>query len=104
MNKITRKRNIVHFGVRENLKENIEDISLKIIKATLQISYMKICYIEEARRLGKPNTTGKCRPILLKLSSKNKKEITYNSKLFKGSNLFISYNFSKQRVDIGNLL
>jgi hypothetical protein len=90
-----KKNNLIFFGVNES-DDNIEDIESKIINILTENCKLDIdsSKIENCFRLGKRNPEN-IRPILLVLNSiKIKQNILKSSKLLKGTNIFISQDYT----------
>lgn len=93
-----RRRNLVFKGIDEDEKEEPKVTKEKVIKTVerLGIKIEPEADIDETRRLGRP-IIGKTRPILLKLTTGDKKiEILKNSKALKGTNIWIDEDYTKE--------
>lgn len=93
-----RRNNLVIKGLDENVGEELSVTKEKIVqtvkKLGIEINYQTD--IDEIRRLGKP-TTGKTRPVLLKLTTRGKKmEILKNTNRLKGTDIWIDEDYTRE--------
>lgn len=101
-----RRRNLVFKGVPEKEKEGIEETMENTVKIcqSLGVNVNPAIDIDEVRRLGRPEA-GKQRPILLKVTTTNRKrEILKKAKGLKGSDIWIDEDYPKEIQEERKLL
>lgn len=101
-----RRKNLVIKGIPDNESEHFEQTTEKVAKIceTLGVDFKPENDLDEARRLGRP-ATDKQRPVLLKLTTMNKKmEILAKTRALKGTNIWIDEDFPKDIQEERKLL
>jgi hypothetical protein len=97
----TKKKNLIIKGVIEKENESREETlqtTIGIVEK-LGVKINKEMEVDEVRRIGRYNTKGE-RPILLKLTTGNKKaEILSKSVGLKGSNIWIDEDYTKETLE-----
>lgn len=96
----TRKNNIILHGIVEPSTERYEELNASVIKTItdLEVS-LENSEINKMQRLGKKEENGKIRPILLTLTTLQKKiQILRNKKKMK-ENTYITNDYSKETME-----
>lgn len=98
---VNRKRNVIIYGIREDVDESFQDLKNKIFwlfntKMGLEIKREEI---DEFFRLGKKNAERRNRPIIVKMTSSwRKTEIMTNKRKLKGSKIYIENDMSEEEI------
>lgn len=95
-----RKILLVH-GVAEMQDENTEQLVTDTVKQRLQIADFSINGIQRCHRMGRPSSTKKPRPILLKLRDISTRDtVWFNKTKLKGSGVTLSEFLTKARHEV----
>lgn len=98
MEKETRKRNIIIYGIEEKEEENIKDTVQSFLRNTMEIE-IKPEEIDDFYRMGK-RTSNKNRPIMLKLLTNWKKqEIIRSTGKLRGTKIFIDQDLTAKEIE-----
>lgn len=97
---IARKNNIILHGIVEPSTEKYEDLNDSVIKTITDLEVpLENSEINKVQRLGKKQENGKIRPILLTLTTLQKKiQILRNKKNMK-ENTYITNDYSKETME-----
>lgn len=101
-----RKKNLVLRGVEENEREGSGETVDKVAQVVKAMGVgMEVQQdIDEVRRIGKPRD-GVIRPILLKLTTINKKwEILGQSKKLRGTDIWVDEDYTKEVIEERKIL
>ncbi|KAJ8934492.1 hypothetical protein NQ318_012468 [Aromia moschata] len=95
--KRSEKKNLIIKGMPDEEEEDAEETKKRIVRLceTLGVDIKPEVDVDEVRRLGKP-AAGRQRPVLLKMTTSNKKmEILRSAKQLKGTNIWIDEDYPK---------
>lgn len=95
----SRRNCILIHGVKEEQNEDTDNVVVKIIKDNLEED-VPLTELDRSHRIGKKNSNGKARPIIVKFARYNvRRKVFYSKKKLKGKNISITESLTKFRME-----